>query len=312
MIFTKRSRKGSTNSASSSSIATNKTKNPHLYPVEDQKSVVQRRHASLIRLKIRPVGPIIKSRTTIPSAPWKMSDEEDEEESDFHGQLASEEWPSNHGDEGDDSCRWLSSGNTSPSCCFDDKIFANLLELSLDDWLVSVLIFCNNSSSPVFGRATSFFDGSSVTPLEEASSILTSSSEEEIFDEEITTWLMNSLEADKLSAQSYQDSNVCNHFVYFSNDDFEVPEIWDFDEGLLESFLDLEDGENLEWISDDALNFLQIDFPSPSDRSSWSSDTSQSSDFVSYGKNFAPAESTNTEIDEPIFWPFLLINLLPI
>ncbi|XP_027153783.1 uncharacterized protein LOC113753742 isoform X1 [Coffea eugenioides] len=55
------------------------------------------------------------------------------------------------------------------------------------------------------------------------------------------------------------------------------------------------------------LNFLQIDFPSPSYRSSWSSDTSQSSDFVSYGKNFAPAESTkstNTEIDEPIFWPF--------
>ncbi|XP_071939450.1 uncharacterized protein [Coffea arabica] len=204
MIFTKRSRKGSTNSASSSSIATNKTKNSHLYPVEDQKSVVQRRHASLIRLKIRPVGPIIKSRTTIPSAPWKMSDEEDEEESDFHGQLASEQWPSNHGDEGDDSCRWLSS---------------------------------------VFGRATSFFDGSSVTPLEEASSILTSSSEEEIFDEEITTWLMNSLETDKLSAQSYQDSNVCNHFVYFSNDDFEVPEIWDFDEGLLESFLDLEDVE---------------------------------------------------------------------
>ncbi|KAL3506693.1 hypothetical protein ACH5RR_032075 [Cinchona calisaya] len=279
MIFANKSRNSSTNSAFSSSIVTNKKKN------STQKSTLQGGNASIVRLRLQSMGPVCKSRRKINSSSLQKRDEADEEANDFVNQFAMEKWPS---DRNDDSCKWLSSGSSSPSCCFENKIFGNLLEFSLDDWLVSRLIFRENYS-PIFSAAISFFDGSRVNPLEEE--IL---NEESFLVEEMTSWLMNSTEAEDKFGNFFEDCKTCD-----SN--FLLPEMWEFQEGILSSLIDLQDDENSEWISDSEMNFLQIDFPSPSYKSS-SSDLVPSIDYV---RDAELTELANARTDEPIFWPFV-------
>lgn len=98
----------------------------------------------------------------------------------------------------DDNLLWLSLGTASPSSCFDDYN-----TFSIDERLISFL--SNSTNYACFlGEVIDFFDGSSVSPLEEASVVLENSllDDEMILQEdlkeekEIITWLVNSIKND--------------------------------------------------------------------------------------------------------------------
>ncbi|XP_043705417.1 uncharacterized protein LOC122655277 [Telopea speciosissima] len=162
-------------------------------------------------------------------------------------------------------CLWLSSDCKSPSFSFDYHISWDVCELESNysslDKLYSLLLSKNSDLS--LNKRSRFFDGSIVSPIEEASLVLERTSKEK--------------------------EGV--HQVSFSQSFSSL--IGDLDEaGVQVSLLDL-DREDSEWISDEVpgLDFLQSDFPSPSYKINWNSKVG----FANQGGE--------VDTDEPLFWP---------
>lgn len=237
-----------------------------------------------IRLKIQAKGPICKSRRKNVGSLELVSKDKDQEQEEEENSS----WLSNNGG---------NSSISSPSYCYsDDQIFRNLLKFSLDDWLVSLFISSSpNLFTPRFSNSTTttttttiLFDGSKVNnQLENI---------QDEHEQDITTWLMNSVEIeDKIKSSKWDTQKM----------------------GLIDL-----DGENSEWISDSDTDFfkvnLPIDFPSPSFNNNWSFE-SQSFIITTITPTplakYPAEEEKETEYQqneltelgaadhEPIFWP---------
>ncbi|XP_059632881.1 uncharacterized protein LOC132275417 [Cornus florida] len=319
--------------AASSSVVNKKKKNYYSDTREDKlctPNSTASQNAS-IRLRIREMGPLCKARKKKAAQNLAHSRKDDEEDGEFAKQFGKEGiWPD------DDKCMWLSSGSMSPSSCFDDYRFSTFLDLSLDEWLVSLLSISANSG--VFlGSTVSFYDGSRVNPIEEAFLLLERTSfdedrtlQEDLNEEEVVTWLVSSIGNDLTdSSVMSKESSSGQSLEYFSSCDdssspfstnFDSPSrIWDSDRtDFWISLVNLD--EDVEWISDreSKSDHFQADFPSASLESSsgsevqFSSYSNPSHTDIYHEKSQSIASSDcvvdsvgfeDLDSDEPLFWP---------
>ncbi|KAM0013698.1 hypothetical protein Hdeb2414_s0041g00737671 [Helianthus debilis subsp. tardiflorus] len=102
-----------------------------------------------------------------------------------------------------DNCTWLSlTGASSPSSCCKDYGLSGYMDLKLDAWFISLLSKQSSRSDTLLNTKITFFDGSRVNPIEEASFVLDQSKkpdekivfEENLEEEEVVLWLKNESE----------------------------------------------------------------------------------------------------------------------
>ncbi|KAJ0973002.1 hypothetical protein J5N97_020961 [Dioscorea zingiberensis] len=223
-------------------------------------------------------------------------------------------------------CVWLSSGCKFPSFLRHDG--------SLDSWNLSLSVqfssmlslSANSCECLESGKEFCIFDGSRISPMEEASLVLDrtqeDSNEKELEEEEdIVIWLNNSVENEVKdysvrcteSIDSSQERSLCSASVFLSSctshsacDEF----VQDFDKADLCSLLDLEvEDSELTWEREQGCDvFESDDFPSPSYKASIRLPFGSSSS-ISSSKSSWQTEETNScseisDSDEPLFWPF--------
>lgn len=277
------------------------------------------------KLHIHELGPICKSRKKIDAV---LSESEDCGENDFRKQFSEEKWPD------DDKSMWLSFGSSSPSSCFEEYRLSSFLDPSLEEFLTPL-----KSKSELSGfflsKAITLFDGSRVSPIEEALLVLdkTPSEEEtvlqeELKEEEVVTWLIPSSgnnfsdssvtiseSAESLCSEPFEDLSTCDDSSSRFSTDLDSP-FWarDIDKTVYSVSLINLDGEESDWISDkqSEMDLIQSDFPSPSYKSSWGSESSGSyvsskteicdakSEYVATSEAFDLADFSP---DKPLFWP---------
>ncbi|XP_043725942.1 uncharacterized protein LOC122672545 [Telopea speciosissima] len=254
-------------------------------------------------------------------------------------QLESPRWA----DESD--CMWLFSDCKSPSFSFDDHISWDVCELESKDpfhdkWCSSLLSKCSDLS---LSEGTHFFDGSKVSPIEESSLVLETTSNgaesvgrEESKEKELVGWLLNSA-GNGLKDTSFSFSGSVDS--HYESSLFEGSSVsssaWtslstlddassltrEFDQaGIQVPLLDL-DREDSEWVSDKDPEFdvLYSDSPSPSYKVKRNSEVGsfQCDSFPSVQRkheefshtlpSVGVSEATNqgdVNTDEPLFWPF--------
>ncbi|KAL8227316.1 hypothetical protein R6Q57_017148 [Mikania cordata] len=110
-----------------------------------------------------------------------------------------------------DNCTWLSiSGASSPSSCSKDDGLSSCMDLKIDAWFISLLSTQSPSSGSLLNTMITFFDGSRVNPIEEASLVLyqrKKSDENMVFqenveEEDVVLWLKNETFDDGLECYS--------------------------------------------------------------------------------------------------------------
>ncbi|KAK9288443.1 hypothetical protein L1049_016900 [Liquidambar formosana] len=285
-----------------------------------------------VKLQINKLGPICETRKKTAAAFPELEEEEDCDLcKQFGKQICFDQ----------DECMWLSSSDCLSSSSFFDKYKLNgLCHISFDEWLVSWLSILGNSYL-FLGRGITFFDGSRINPIEEASLALERTIpdaerilQEDLKEEEVVTWLRSSTAEDatessvtcsestessyRQSSEDYTSSKNSSTLISTHLDS--SSQKWDLDRlGLLVSLVNL-DGEDSKWISETGseLDSFQSNLPSPSFNSSWcaevrSSNSSVSSlgeinheksqnDLSSEPSDAADLEDLDT--DDPLFWPF--------
>ncbi|KAF5202160.1 hypothetical protein FRX31_008251 [Thalictrum thalictroides] len=208
-------------------------------------------------------------------------------------------------------CMWLFPDTKSPPLNFTD----HLLIERFSSWLSM-----SRSLSFLSKSANSFFDGSRINPIKEASLLLERKANyiacQEDLDHEVTTWLLepkwNGLEEISLGSSkeqsSYEDSSYCNSsWVSLSTEEDSSSWIWDVDNtGVCDILLDY---EVTGW------DIFQSELPSPLHMNRFNSLTESSDSCVSsVAENSlccdllseALLETANIhdfDNDGPLFWP---------
>lgn len=255
------------------------------------------------RSKIEKMGPMCKTRKKS-SAVFLRSEENDFDlDKQFGREICIYQ----------DQCMWLSSDSSSPSSFFNKCSLSGLHDLSLDDWFVTWLSI-SGGSYLFLGRELTFFDGSSINPIEESSLALERSTpdaerilQEDLKEEEVVTWLLSSTGNDAMDSEPSEGLTSCeNSPTPIINSP--APK-WDVERlGLLVSLVNLDDEDDSKWISDteSELESFQSDFPSPSFKSSCGSEvrSSISSTTSQLDLSSDVGDLEELDSDDPIFWPF--------
>ncbi|KAI3523562.1 hypothetical protein L1887_01783 [Cichorium endivia] len=134
------------------------------------------------------------------------------------------------------NCNWLSSGGeSSPSSCHQDNTLSGHMDLKIDAWLISLLSTPSTKSREISSTKATFFDGSRVNPIEEASLVLDQRkySNQDLFfhenfeeEEEVVSWLVN----DSSSVSSITDSSDDFSFSSCSSSSDYSSEVVDLEE----------------------------------------------------------------------------------
>ncbi|KAJ9555414.1 hypothetical protein OSB04_010028 [Centaurea solstitialis] len=252
------------------------------------------------RRRIREMDPVCRPL-------FKTSNEQDEvEDGEFADTLRKAELLDHY------NCIWLSSdGASSPtSCSLDDGLFGPM-DLKIDAWLISLLSTPSSSprSAELLSTEATFFDGSRVNPIEEASLVLDQRKiaekdvafredlEEE--EDEVISWLETSIknesqDTDEDAESSYgrssvKDSTELNEFYFLLSkctldkraSEFSTPvtktKSYQLSTSSVSSITDSSDDWSSDYSSEVVdLEEIGIDKPLfwPSDwESDWSSDT---------------------------------------
>ncbi|KAJ0555330.1 hypothetical protein HanPSC8_Chr07g0270851 [Helianthus annuus] len=106
-----------------------------------------------------------------------------------------------------DNCTWLSIGDASyPSSCSKDNGLSSCMDLKIDAWFISLLSTNSPTHDTFLDTKTTFFDGSRVNPMEEASLIL---DQRKVLDEYIV--FQEHLEEEEVvSSLSWLENESCN------------------------------------------------------------------------------------------------------
>ncbi|KAJ0727418.1 hypothetical protein HanOQP8_Chr07g0237491 [Helianthus annuus] len=106
-----------------------------------------------------------------------------------------------------DNCTWLSLGDASyPSSCSKDNGLSSCMDLKIDAWFISLLSTNSPTHDTFLDTKTTFFDGSRVNPMEEASLIL---DQRKVLDEYIV--FQEHLEEEEVvSSLSWLENESCN------------------------------------------------------------------------------------------------------
>ncbi|KAI3706271.1 hypothetical protein L6452_23890 [Arctium lappa] len=215
-----------------------------------------------------------------------------------------------------DNCMWLSSdGASSPTSCFQDDDLFGFMDLKIDAWFISLLSTPSSRSSAFLSMEATFFDGSRVNPIEEASLVLDQrkvAEEDVVFQEnleeedEVISWLVTSIKNES------QDT-----FTPSSEEDAESS----YGQSSVKDSTELQKFYFLlsKWTSDkrseSELAYSQSGFSTPVTRSyqlstsSFSSVTDSSDNhsiFSSSSSSDYSSEVVDLEeigTDKPLFWP---------
>ncbi|KAJ0806721.1 hypothetical protein HanPI659440_Chr02g0092501 [Helianthus annuus] len=125
-----------------------------------------------------------------------------------------------------DNCTWLSlTGASSPSSCCKHYGLSGYMDLKIDAWFISLLSKQSSRSDTLFNTKITFFDGSRVNPIEEASFVLDQSKkpdekivfEENLEDEEVVLWLKNESECCSQTLDNRSKSKSKSKFAYLTD-----------------------------------------------------------------------------------------------
>ncbi|XAR71154.1 hypothetical protein NMG60_11028287 [Bertholletia excelsa] len=268
-------------------------------------SVNQRpRKSTGSRIRIHDLGPLCKSREKV-----AIQKDEDDFGRWFEGGVFEQE-------EG----IWLSSGNLSPPSCFDDQRFSILFDRSVDEWVVSLLSNSIPQNPDAFGSKidASFFDGSQVNPIDEASLVLKRSldveqiSKEDLKEEEIFTWLLNSTGDDLADCENqylcrpHSDYGTSNSSSSLFRQNISSCQIWDSGStGFWVSLFNLE-AIDCKCFSDTEteIDYIPTEFASPCYKCNWGSQVVSSNSSASSPECASEVvDLAELNSDEPLFWP---------
>lgn len=210
-----------------------------------------------------------------------------------------------------DNCTWLSiTGASSPSSCSNDDGLFNYMDLKIDAWFISLLSAQSPSgatSGSLLNTKVTFFDGSKVNPIEEASLVLDQAKksdecmvfQENLEEEEVVLWLKNESSDDGSECYSQTlEKRSKSKSAYFSDSS---------DEQSLFSSSSSSDHSSeimdLEEISTDKPLFWPLD-----STSDWGSETKWDYFIMSPRKDVCKVDNKIVFDDNknitPVFWPY--------
>ncbi|KAI3823129.1 hypothetical protein L1987_04559 [Smallanthus sonchifolius] len=126
-----------------------------------------------------------------------------------------------------DNCMWLSiSGASSPSSCSKDNDLSGYMDLKIDAWLISLLSTQSLRSDSLLNTEITFFDGSRVNPIEEASLVLDQRKkldenmvfQENLEEEEVVLWLKNESSYSGCYSQTLEKRSKSAYFTDSSDE----------------------------------------------------------------------------------------------
>ncbi|XP_024985293.1 suppressor protein SRP40-like [Cynara cardunculus var. scolymus] len=205
-------------------------------------------------------------------------------------------------------------GASSPTSCFQDNGLFGSMDLKIDAWFISLLSTPSSRSAALLSTEATFFDGSRVNPIEEASLVLDqrkAAEEDEVFqenlEEEVISWLVTSIKNESQDTFSTSSSDEDAESSYGQSSVKDSTELNKFCFSLS------------KWTSDkrseSKLAYSQSELHTPVTKSyqlsisSVSSVTDSSDDhsiFSSSSSSDYSSEVVDLEeigIDKPLFWP---------
>ncbi|KAI3716462.1 hypothetical protein L1987_67360 [Smallanthus sonchifolius] len=174
-----------------------------------------------------------------------------------------------------DNCTWLLiNGASSPSSSLKDNGLSGYMELKIYAWLISLLSTQSPRSDSLLNTEITFFDGSRVNPIEEASLVLDQRKkldqnmvfQENLEEEDVVLWLKNEASDDGSECYSQnleKKSKSKSKLAYFTDSSDEQSLISSFSSSDYSSEV-----KDLEEISTDKPLFWPLD-----SASDWSTET---------------------------------------